>query len=170
MRSWFAGALCLACLAASASAATRRACADRPAQVTPLSAKARALYQRVAAHLGARPPVGASPVTNDFCLTRTAIYLNSADVADAATAGSPAQAVASARLAYALGAWLARSAKSPSLELDAARSAGCALGRLGVRGDALTTQVLELRDWSGPHPQARPWMAAVMEGHAQCAQ
>lgn len=74
------------------------------------------------------------------------------------------------RVAYALGAWAAsRSATPQDAELHAARAAGCALSRLDVRGDDLTTQLLDLRDFTGPHPDARAWTVAAQEGHASCA-
>ena len=154
----------------AADARDRRVCrgASTPAETAPVPAAARGLYERVAERADRRPTLGASPDTNAFCLTRKAIFFNPADLGPAETSGTPGSAPATARLAYALGAWRALQRNSRVLETDAAQAAGCALARLGVKGDALTTQLLDLRDWSGPHADARAWTSALTRGYQSC--
>ena len=153
-----------------ADAGARRVCAGAttPAETAPVPAAARERYGRVAERADHRATLGVSPATNSFCLTRRAIFFNPADLAATETTGVPGSAPATARLAYALGAWRALQRNSRVLETDAAQAAGCALARLGAKGDALTTQMLDLRDWSGPHPDARAWTGALTRGYQSC--
>ncbi len=102
-----------------------------------------------------------------FCVTREAVFVGAMELD---TGSGPASALAVGRVAYALGIWAAgRSATPQDAELHAARAAGCTLARLNIRGDDLTTQLLELRDFTGPHADARAWTLALQEGHASCA-
>ena len=159
-------ALCLVSApAAAAPSAPRRACPDAqpPAGAAPPEGALAGTVTsaRAAAHVDAR--VAVVPLLAGFCTTRDAVFLGAAEL-------PAAELTTSARIAYALGAWAGGRSGSPQdAELHAAGIAGCALGRLGVRGDELTTQLLDLRDWSGPHPDARAWTRAAQEGHSACA-
>ena len=119
---------------------------------------------------GRGPAVGVSAEVDELCVTARGVFLNPSDLSDAELAGRPEQAGATPKLAYALGVWAARHLLDASAaELYAASQAGCTLARLGIHGDVLTTMVLELRGWSGPHPRARAWTRALMKGHGRCA-
>ncbi len=170
MAAWQAVLVCVLMGVGWAEAAPeRRACASAPAEAVPLSPAAERLFQKVSATLGASPTLGGSPDVDPFCVTRTTVFVHPGDMAPAFSDGPPAQAVATARLAYAVAAWIATQRRSKSLELDAARATGCALAKLGLKGDAFTTQLLDLNDWTGPHRRTGAWTTAAKQGHASCA-
>ena len=119
---------------------------------------------------GTAPAVGVSPSIESFCVTAAAVFLHPSVLTEAEVAGRPERAGATAKLTYAVAAWLAqRLPDAGDVEHAAASVTGCALARLGVRGDALTESVLELRGWSGPHAHARAWTRALTKGHVRCA-
>lgn len=170
MRTWMTGLVCLLSLGAHAAPVDRRACSQTPEAATPLPPGAGRLHRRVSQAAKTQTPIAVTPDAQPFCLTRRAAYISPAEVTPEVTAGGPGAAIATARLAYVLGAWLAQNAKHQAIELSAARSTGCTLARLGLRGDTLTTQLRELQDWSGPHPNTRAWMRSATEGYLSCAE
>ena len=140
----------------------RRVCPGgvAPAGAGPAEAAPASVFLRVASVAGVRISLGVAPGVDRFCVTPTAVVFGPGDLDAASAAG---------RIAYAIGVWAAwRGQNARGAEVKAASHAGCLLARLGVFGDDLTTQVVDVRDWSGPHRDARRFTRAVRGGYAAC--
>lgn len=131
-----------------------------PADAGPADVALASIFRRVASVADVRLALGVAPGINGFCVTPTAIVFGPGDL------DAP---IAAGRIAYVIGVWAAWQGQGErEAESKAAVRAGCLLARLGVAGDELTTQVLGMRDWSGPHRNVRRFTRAVHGGYATC--
>ena len=156
---------------AHAQLGPRPVCAreNAPPDAAPLVSQAERLFRRVADLAEVRIAGGQTTQVDRFCVTDQGIFFGSGQLTEALTVGSPAEAIGAARIAYAIAVWRIYRLPDPRhVHPRAAREAGCTLARLGVIGDDLTTQLVELRAWTGPHADARAWSQAALEGHRAC--
>ena len=167
--------VCAALSGATAHATEPPVCTggQPPAQVEAAPAPLHTQYKRLRDALGAHPTLALHAGPEPVCVTRSAIYLSHA-FADAARFDGPdLTADGLGRLAWALGVQRAAFDQRPAARRThwhdrAAEFAACALATAGLRGDALTAQVLALRDALQPSAPAA-FMAAMTRGVKRCA-
>lgn len=140
-----------------------------PADEQPLSAEALRLLSRVGAALRAPVAIAEAASLSDPCVTRAGIFVPPGWLP---TDGSPTYALGVGRLAWLIGLQRALLFLPPTVDVSraAADLAGCALGRIGVRGEALTHQVASLRVAVGVAPaDVSGFETSMTRGAARCA-
>lgn len=156
----------------ASSPAVCRAVVPCPAElegVAPASIAAQRLFAAVAQAFGGHLTIAVSPGVSGVCLRGETLIFSPERLAPSETQGGPARAAAVGLLAWSVA--LRQAAIRDPLEersMIAARMAGCALARLGVRGDAVVLQLGRIE--TAAQAIALPAMdrAVFDQGYRQC--
>ena len=146
-----------------------------PADASHPSPAAARFFGRIARTLRVPDAVGQSSRIERYCVTCNAVFYSPTWLRARHLHGPPSEVVGFAALAYIAGIQT-KLLSSPTefadvdVDLTGAHAAGCALARVGVRGDNVSLMSRELERLTGPRDDSMsgPWQASFSAGYRQC--
>lgn len=168
--------LCLALSAPAMASATPAICAATapPADASPAAPIARRYLSVLGQVLRSHPALGRADSTERYCVTPSAIFYDGDWLPPDALSGPPERSAGFAALAYLVGVHGATFSDiggdhPPTADHAGAWFAGCALARVGARGDGYGLLVADLEQRTGPRTDAAEWRATMQRGYGSCA-